>query len=112
MKNLSDDQLKIYLSKISDETLYAYNVYQIEGEGRNLFSIIEGDEDTIMGLPIKKIKEYLRVRMLILIWFLVCIIFYLVQQILGNSGHALEVFALLTGLALFVIDRLSKKMKK
>tara|TARA_B100000214_G_scaffold149220_1_gene106732 strand:+ start:856 stop:1446 length:591 start_codon:yes stop_codon:yes gene_type:complete len=60
MKNLSDDQLKIYLSKISDETLYAYNVYQIEGEGRNLFSIIEGDEDTIMGLPIKKIKEYLR----------------------------------------------------
>tara|TARA_B100001029_G_scaffold156158_1_gene141410 strand:- start:138 stop:290 length:153 start_codon:yes stop_codon:yes gene_type:complete len=50
--------------------------------------------------------------MLILIWFLVCIIFYLVQQILGNSGHALEVFALLTGLALFVIDRLSKKMKK
>ena len=60
MKNFSDDQLKIYLSKISDETLYAYNVYQIEGEGRNLFSIIEGDEDTIMGLPIKKIKEYLR----------------------------------------------------
>ena len=60
MKNLSDDQLKIYLSKISDETLYAYNVYQIEGEGRNLFSSIEGDEDTIMGLPIKKIKEYLR----------------------------------------------------
>tara|TARA_Y100000741_G_scaffold281922_1_gene221713 strand:+ start:672 stop:1262 length:591 start_codon:yes stop_codon:yes gene_type:complete len=60
MKNLSDDQLKIYLSKISDEILYAYNVYQIEGEGRNLFSSIEGDEDTIMGLPIKKIKEYLR----------------------------------------------------
>ena len=60
MKNLSDDQLKIYLSKISDETLYAYNVYQIEGEGRNLFSSIEGDENTIMGLPIKKIKEYLR----------------------------------------------------
>ena len=60
MKNLSDDQLKIYLSKISDETLYAYNVYQIEGEGRNLFSSIEGDEDTIMGLPIKKIKEYLK----------------------------------------------------
>ena len=50
--------------------------------------------------------------MLILIWFLVCIIFYLVQQILGNSGHALDVFALLTGLVLFVIDRLSKKMKK
>ena len=51
--------LKTYLSKISDETLYAYNVYQIEGEGRNLFVNIEGDEDTIMGLPIKKIKEYL-----------------------------------------------------
>ena len=47
------------LSKISDEKLYAYNVYQIEGEGRNLFSKIEGDENTIMGLPIKKIKEYL-----------------------------------------------------
>ena len=60
MKNLSDDQLKTYLSKISDEVLYAYNVYQIEGEGRNLFSSIEGDEDTIMGLPIKKIKEYLK----------------------------------------------------
>ena len=59
MKNFSDDQLKGYLSKISDETLYAYNVYQIEGEGRNLFSSIDGDEDTIMGLPIKKIKEYL-----------------------------------------------------
>ena len=61
MKNLSDDQLKIYLSKISDETLYAYNVYQIEGEGRNLFVKINGDEDTIMGLPIKKIKEYLKI---------------------------------------------------
>ena len=48
-----------YLSKISDETLYAYNVYQIEGEGRHLFSSINGDENTIMGLPIKKIKEYL-----------------------------------------------------
>jgi len=60
MKNLSDDQLKTYLSKISDEALYAYNVYQIEGEGRNLFSSIEGDDDTIMGLPIKKIKEYLK----------------------------------------------------
>jgi len=59
MKNFSDDELKKYLSKISDETLYAYNVYQIEGEGRNLFASIEGDEDTIMGLPIKKIKEYL-----------------------------------------------------
>ncbi len=59
MKNFSDDQLKNYLSKITDEALYAYNVYQIEGEGRNLFSNIDGDEDTIMGLPVKKIKEYL-----------------------------------------------------
>jgi septum formation protein len=60
MKNLSDEDLKIYLSKISDEALYAYNVYQIEGEGRNLFSNIDGDEDTIMGLPVFKIKEYLK----------------------------------------------------
>ena len=60
MKNFTDDELKNYLSKISDETLYAYNVYQIEGEGRSLFASIEGDEDTIMGLPVKKIKEYLR----------------------------------------------------
>ena len=59
MKNLSDDELKNYLSKIPDETLYAYNVYQIEGIGRNLFKSIEGDEDTIMGLPVKKIKEYI-----------------------------------------------------
>jgi septum formation protein len=59
MKNFSDDDLEKYLSKISDEALYAYNVYQIEGEGRGLFSNIEGDENTIMGLPIKKIKEYL-----------------------------------------------------
>ena len=59
MKNFSNDQLKNYLSKIPDEILYAYNVYQIEGEGRSLFASIEGDEDTIMGLPIKKIKEYL-----------------------------------------------------
>jgi septum formation protein len=59
MKNFSDEDLKIYLSKISDEALYAYNVYQIEGEGRNLFSNITGDEDTIMGLPVFKIKEYL-----------------------------------------------------
>ncbi len=58
MKNFTDDELKNYLSKISDETLYAYNVYQIEGEGRTLFASIEGDEDTIMGLPVKKIKEY------------------------------------------------------
>ncbi len=59
MKNLSDEELTSYLSKISDETLYAYNVYQIEGEGRNLFESIKGDEDTIMGLPVKKIKEYI-----------------------------------------------------
>ncbi len=59
MKNFTDDELKNYLSKISDENLYAYNVYQIEGEGRNLFVNIEGDEDTIMGLPVKKIKEYI-----------------------------------------------------
>ncbi len=60
MKNLSEDELKKYLSKITDETLYAYNVYQIEGEGKNLFSSINGDKNTIMGLPIKKIKEYLK----------------------------------------------------
>ena len=60
MKNMTDEILKIYLSKISDEALYAYNVYQIEGEGKNLFSNISGDENTIMGLPIKKIKEYLQ----------------------------------------------------
>tara|TARA_B100000780_G_scaffold216133_1_gene155470 strand:- start:1324 stop:1914 length:591 start_codon:yes stop_codon:yes gene_type:complete len=59
MKNMSPLELKTYLSKISDKTLYAYNVYQIEGEGKNLFSKIEGDKDTIMGLPIKQIKEYL-----------------------------------------------------
>ena len=59
MKNLSDEHLRKYLSKISDEALYSYNVYQIEGEGKNLFIDIEGDKNTIMGLPIKKIKEYL-----------------------------------------------------
>ena len=59
MKQMSDDELKFYLSKIKDEDLYAYNVYQIEGEGRSLFSKIEGNEDTIMGLPVKQIKEYL-----------------------------------------------------
>tara|TARA_B100000795_G_scaffold1949_1_gene1316 strand:- start:3051 stop:3638 length:588 start_codon:yes stop_codon:yes gene_type:complete len=59
MRPMSEEELKVYLSKISDEALYAYNVYQIEGEGRSLFSKIEGDEDTIMGLPVKKIKEYL-----------------------------------------------------
>ena len=60
MKNFSEEDLKAYLSKISDEALYAYNVYQIEGEGRSLFSNITGDEDTIMGLPVLKIKEYLK----------------------------------------------------
>ena len=60
MKNFSEEDLKSYLSKISDEALYAYNVYQIEGEGKSLFSNIDGDKDTIMGLPIFKIKEYLR----------------------------------------------------
>jgi len=59
MKSFSEEYLKNYLSKIPDETLYAYNVYQIEGEGRNLFSDIVGDKDTIMGLPVIKIKEYL-----------------------------------------------------
>ena len=61
MKNFNDNELKSYLSKIPDEALYAYNVYQIEGEGRSLFSDIKGDEDTIMGLPIKQIKDYLKV---------------------------------------------------
>ena len=60
MKNLTDIELKNYLSKISDQSLYAYNVYQIEGEGRSLFLRIDGDEDTIMGLPISKIKEYIK----------------------------------------------------
>ncbi len=62
MKKMSDEELNEYLSKISDEDLYAYNVYQIEGEGRRLFSNIEGDEDTIMGLPVKRIKEYLNLK--------------------------------------------------
>ena len=60
MKQMMEEELVDYLAKITDEALYAYNVYQIEGEGRSLFSKIEGDEDTIMGLPVKKIKEYLR----------------------------------------------------
>ena len=60
MKNFSENDLKNYLAKISDEALYAYNVYQIEGEGRHLFSKIEGDQNTIMGLPIDKIKDYLK----------------------------------------------------
>ena len=62
MKNFTEEELKKYLSKISDEALYAYNVYQIESEGRYLFANIEGDENTIMGLPIKKIKEYLKIH--------------------------------------------------
>ena len=62
MKDFSENELITYLNKISDEALYAYNVYQIEGEGRALFSKIDGDEDTIMGLPIKKIKEYLELQ--------------------------------------------------
>ena len=61
MKNMTFLELENYLEKISDDDLYAYNVYQIEGEGRSLFSKIEGDEDTIMGLPVKKIKEYLNI---------------------------------------------------
>ena len=60
MKVFTENELEIYLSKISDEALYSYNVYQIEGEGRALFSKIEGDENTIMGLPIDKIKDYLK----------------------------------------------------
>ena len=62
MKYFSENELVSYLGKISNEVLYAYNVYQIEGEGRSLFSEIDGDEDTIMGLPIKKIKEYLKLQ--------------------------------------------------
>jgi len=60
MKNMNLSDLEVYLKKISDETLFAYNVYQIEGEGRGLFSKIEGDKDTIMGLPIRQIKKYLK----------------------------------------------------
>ena len=60
MKNMSDNDIKDYLSKIPDEALYSYNVYQIEGEGKKLFEKIKGDKDTIMGLPIKKIKDYLK----------------------------------------------------
>ena len=60
MKNFTDKELEEYLAKISDDALYAYNVYQIEGEGRSLFLKIDGDENTIMGLPIKKIKEYIK----------------------------------------------------
>ena len=60
MRNFTDKELEEYLAKISDEALYSYNVYQIEGEGRNLFSEIKGDENTIMGLPVKKIKDHLK----------------------------------------------------
>ena len=60
MKQMSEKELEAYLVKISDKALYAYNVYQIEGEGRSLFSKIDGDKNTIMGLPVKKIKEYLK----------------------------------------------------
>ena len=60
MRDFTNEELEDYLAKIPDSALYAYNVYQIEGEGRKLFSDIAGDEDTIMGLPIKKIKEYLK----------------------------------------------------
>ena len=61
MKKMTNEELKSYLTKIKDKELYAYNVYQIEGEGRSLFSKIEGDEDTIMGLPVKQIKAYLNI---------------------------------------------------
>ena len=61
MKQMKDEELKTYLTKIKDEKLYAYNVYQIDAEGRSLFSKIEGDENTIMGLPVKQIKEYLNI---------------------------------------------------
>ena len=61
MKKMTNEELKLYLAKIKDKELYAYNVYQIEGEGRSLFSKIEGDEDTIMGLPVKQIKAYLNI---------------------------------------------------
>ena len=60
MKKMTDEELKLYLVKIKDEALYAYNVYQIEGEGRSIFTKIEGDKNTIMGLPIKQIKQYLK----------------------------------------------------
>ena len=62
MKNFSEEELNEYLLKISDEALYSYNVYQIEGEGRKLFSSIDGDENSIMGLPVNKIREYLRLK--------------------------------------------------
>ena len=61
MKKLNYDEIKLYLSKIKDKELYAYGVYQIEADGKSLFSKIEGDENTIMGLPVKQIKEYLNI---------------------------------------------------
>ena len=69
MKNFKKSELEIYLSKISDEKLYSYNVYQIEDEGKNLFDEINGDKNTIMGLPINKIKEYIKKFMMIFLWF-------------------------------------------
>ena len=60
MKNMSEPELETYLASIRDKELYAYNVYQIEGEGRNLFNKIKGDENTIMGLPVNEIKVYLK----------------------------------------------------
>ena len=60
MKKMSEAELEAYLTKISDDNLYAYNVYQIEGLGRDLFSNIKGNENTIMGIPVEKIKEYLK----------------------------------------------------
>ena len=60
MRKLNSDEIKSYLTKIKDKELYAYGVYQIEADGRSLFSKIEGDENTIMGLPVKQIKEYLK----------------------------------------------------
>ena len=61
MKKMTEEDLKNYLAKVTDENLFAYNVYQIEGEGRLLFSKIEGNEDTIMGLPIEEIKNFLKI---------------------------------------------------
>ena len=77
-----------------------------------MFESIKGNENTIMGLPVEKIKEYLEMeKKMILIWFIVCIIFAFVQLILGESGHALEVFAVLTAIALFLINKLKGKIK-
>ena len=92
MKNFKDEELFEYLSKISDENLYSYNVYQVE-EGKNLFEKIDGDKDTIMGIPIKKLKRIFKgFKMLILVWFIVCIIFAFVNLILGELGACLRTF--------------------